>query len=151
MILVDANLLLYAYNTSSEHYEAARRWLELLLSKPHQPVGLAWVTILGFLRISTNPRAFPAPYSLAEAVSFVSGWLAVPAVAVVNPGERHWEILSRLLPAGQARGALVTDAHLAALAIEHGAVLHTTDRDFARFAGLRTLNPVETSPISAGP
>ena len=145
MILVDANLLLYAYNTSSEHYDRARRWLEELLSKPQQPVGLPWATILAFLRISTNSRAFPHPYSISEAASFVSDWLATPAVTLLAPGERHWSVLSGLLPAAQIRGPLVTDAHLAALAIEHGAVLYTTDRDFARFPGLRTVNPLLVS------
>ena len=89
MILVDANLLLYAYNQSSEHHERARRWLEELLSKPQQPVGLPWATILAFLRISTNSHAFPQPYSISEAASFVSDWLATPAVTVLAPGERH--------------------------------------------------------------
>jgi hypothetical protein len=149
MILVDANLLLYAYNSSSEHHHPARRWWEAALSKPRQPVALAWVTILAFLRISTNPRAFPSPYSPAEAASFVSEWLAVPTVGVLNPGERHWQILSELLPAAQVRGALVTDAHLAALAIEHGAVLCTTDRDFTRFTGLKTANPLLPPDITA--
>lgn len=143
MILVDANLLLYAYNTSSEHHGGARRWLEGLLSRPQQPIGLPWATVLAFLRISTNSRAFPSPYSIAEAASFVSDWLANPAVTLLGPGERHWPILSSLLSTAQIRGPLVTDAHLAALAIEHGAVLYTTDRDFARFPGLRTLNPLE--------
>ena len=148
MILVDANLLLYAYNVSSEHHQRARAWLETVLSRPQEPVGLAWTTILAFLRISTNPRAFPAPYSISEAVSFVSAWLDSPATTMVAPGDRHWAILSALLPAAQARAALVTDAHLAALAIEHGAVLYTTDRHFARFSGLRTRNPLEQSSLS---
>lgn len=142
MILLDANILLYAYNRSSPAHDRARRWLEEALSRPRAPVGLPWATILAFLRISTNPRAFPDPYSMSEATSLVSDWLACPAVALVCPGERHWEILHELLLVGQARGALVGDAHLAALAAEHGAVLCTTDRDFARWQGVKIWNPL---------
>ncbi len=142
MILIDANLLLYAYDASSGSHRRAHAWLEGVLSGP-EPFGLAWATILGFLRISTHPRVFASPLSIAEAVSIVSEWLAHPGVRVLDPGERHWAILSELLPASQARGPLVMDAHLAALAIEHGAVLCTTDQDFTRFRGLRRLNPLE--------
>ncbi len=142
MILIDANLLLYAYNSSLEHHQRAREWLEEVLSKPAEPVHLAWVTILGFLRISTNPRAFPKALSVKEALAIVSEWLSLPTVHVLDPGERHWDILTSLLSQGQARGPLVMDGHLAALAIEHGAVLCTSDKDFARFPGLRLLNPL---------
>src|SRR5262252_5658278 len=119
MILIDANLLLYAYNSSLEHHRRAREWLEEVLSRP-EPIRLAWVTILAFLRISTNPRAFPKALSLKEALSIVSDWLSLPTVQVLDPGERHWGIFTSLLSEGQARGALVMDGHLAALAIEHG-------------------------------
>jgi toxin-antitoxin system PIN domain toxin len=141
VILLDANLLLYAYNSSSEHHVAAKRWLEGLLSHS-QSVRLAWISILAFLRISTNPRAYPSPLSPAEASEIVSSWLERPMVAVLDPGERYWAILSQLLTASQSRGALVSDAHLAALAIEHGATLATSDRDFTRFPDLRLLNPL---------
>jgi len=144
MMLLDANLLLYAYDSSSEHHEGARKWLQRVLSQP-EPVALAWTTVLAFLRISTHPRALQRPFSIAEAASIVSGWLAVPALRILQPGEQHWAILSALLAEGQARGPLVMDAHLAALAIEHGASLCTTDRDFARFRELRVVNPLETS------
>lgn len=142
MILLDANLLLYAYNSSFEQHARARAWLERTLSSP-APVGLPWTTILAFLRITTNPRAYPAPLAPAEAAGIVSEWLAHPTVAVVQPGERHWEILSRMLVDSQARGARVSDAHLAALAVEHGGTLYTTDRDFRLFPGLQMLNPLE--------
>ena len=142
MILIDANLLLYGYATGTEHHERARQWLEEVFSEP-APVGLAWLGILAFLRISTHPRIFASPLSIAEAVSAVTSWLTQPSVRILHPGERHWAILSRLLPESQARGELVMDAHLAALAIEHGAVLCTSDRDFARFPDLRVVNPLE--------
>ena len=100
------------------------------------------MTILAFLRISTNPRLQGA-VSLAQAISAMAASLAQPSVSIVHPGERHWSLLRALLPESQARGALVTDAHLAALAIEHGATLCTHDRGFARFRGLRVLYPRE--------
>jgi toxin-antitoxin system PIN domain toxin len=141
VILVDANVLLYAYDTSFEQHPAARRWLQATLTGP-EPVRLAWTTILAFLRIGTNPRAFERPLTVREAVEIASAWLASPTVAIAEPTERHWEILARVLAVAAARGPLVMDAHLATLAIEHGATLCTTDRDFARFPGLRLLNPL---------
>ena len=142
MILIDANLLLYSYNTASEHHHRSREWLQEVMSQP-EPVRLAWITILAFLRISTYPRIFPRPLRIGEALAIVSEWLSLPNVHVLNPTDRHFEILNRLLPAGQASGPLVMDGHLAALAIEHGALLCTTDRDFARFPGVKLLNPFE--------
>lgn len=106
------------------------------------PVGFCWPTILAFLRIATHPRAVVRPLSIAEARGIVDSWLAVPIAALVLPTERHWEILGGLLGSGQASGPLVSDAHLAALAIEHGATLVTNDRDFARFPGLRVEYPL---------
>jgi toxin-antitoxin system PIN domain toxin len=144
VIVVDANLLLYAYDSAAAQHARARVWLEGLLSAA-EPVGLPWASLLAFLRIGTNPRALARPFSIAEATAIVEAWLAQPCVTVVEPGERHWEILSRLLASAQARGPLVPDAHLAALALEHGATLATADRDFARFEGLRTLDPLASS------
>lgn len=144
MILLDANILLYAYNPDFPRHERARAWLQAALSRP-DPVRLAWVSILGFLRISTNPRAFPYPFSAEEASGVVTTWLAQPMVEVLQPGERHWEILRGLLTQSQARGASVTDAHLASLALEHGATLCSSDRDFLKFPGLRLLNPFEST------
>ena len=106
------------------------------------PLGLPWATIVAFLRISTNPRVFERPLTTAEAEAAVSSWLALPSVSTVDPGERYWDVLRDLLHRAQVRGPLVTDAAMAALAIEHGATLCTTDRDFARFPGLRTLDPL---------
>ncbi len=141
MILVDANLLLYAYDTSSEHHEPARRWLEDVLSRA-DPVGLAWATILAFLRIGTHSRVFEHPLSPKEATTIVGQWLSRPNVGILGPTERHWEILGALIVNAQARGSLIPDAHLAALAIEHGAVLFTADLDFSRFEDLQTDDPL---------
>ncbi len=106
------------------------------------PVCLAWQTVLAFLRITTPARVFERPLLVHEAVSIVDSWLQQPATRLVQPTERHWPILSRLLPDAQARGPLVMDAHLAALAIEHGATMCTSDRDFSRFSGLRVVDPL---------
>jgi uncharacterized protein len=142
LILVDANLLLYAYDASAENQRIAQEWLESVF-EGSEPIGLAWVTLLAFLRIGTNPRAFVHPFSIGEAVGVVSDWISQPQAVLVNPGERHWEILRDLIPASQARGPLVMDAHLAAMAIENGATLCTSDRDFARFRGLKVEYPLE--------
>ncbi len=142
MILIDANVLLYAYNPSSGHHPSSKAWLEEVLSQPTQ-VRFAWVTIMAFLRISTDPRAFPQALSISEALETVSEWLTLPNVRVLDPGERHFGILSSLLAKARARGPLVMDGHLAALAIEHGATLCTTDRDFSRFPNVRLINPLD--------
>lgn len=141
MILVDANVLLYAYQPRSEHHRRCRAWVEEAFSG-EEPVCVAWVTVLAFIRISTNPRIFEAPLRAEEAIAAVSSWLARPAVAVLEAGEECWEILRALLVEAQVTGPLVMDAFLAALALENGAILVTTDRDFARFPGLKVENPV---------
>ena len=142
MILIDANILLYAYDPSSPHHQAARGWFETSVAKPEN-IALTWMTILAFIRISTSARPLEHPLSADEAASIVTNWLGRPMFTLLNPGERHWEILQSLMTRGQVHGPLVMDAHLAALAIEHGATLATTDRDFTRFPGLRLLNPLE--------
>jgi toxin-antitoxin system PIN domain toxin len=144
MILVDANLLIYAYNPHAGQHAAARRWLETVVAGP-APVRLAWVTVLAFVRIMTSPQVFRRPLTPSEAVAVVDEWLSAPAVAVLGPEERHWEVMRQMLVEGQAIGPLVTDAHLAALAVEHGATLATTDKDFARFPGLKTINPLDAA------
>ena len=141
MILLDANLLLYAYDSSSAQHRASRAWLESMLSGA-ELVRFAWLTLWAFLRISTNPRAFERPLSITEAEEAIASWLVRPLAGILDAGERHWDILRRLLHDGQATGPLVMDAVLAALAIEHGANLCTTDRDFSRFAGLEWTNPL---------
>jgi hypothetical protein len=143
VILVDANLLLYAYNSSSDHHQASREWLEAALSREER-IGLSWTVLLAFLRLATTPRIFPEPLTMAEAIAIVSDWLARPNVLLLHPTERHWEVLSSLLAVTRIRGRDVTDAHLAALAVEHGATFCTSHRDFARFPGLKTLDPLES-------
>jgi toxin-antitoxin system PIN domain toxin len=142
MILPDLNILLYAYDADSPFHAGAKKWLEDALSGS-EPVALSWHTIIGFLRIGTNPRVFQKPLSIAEAIEIVEEWLACPAVKIAQPTTRHWEILQDMLQTAQAAGNLISDAHLAALAIETGASLVTTDKDFGRFGNrLKTINPL---------
>jgi toxin-antitoxin system PIN domain toxin len=141
LILVDANILLYAYHPRAEQYAKSQAWLEAVLSGPDL-VRFAWLMLWAFLRIATNPRVFDRPLSTAEAEAAISSWLAQPVVGILEPGERHWDILRGLVRDGQAAGPLVMDAVLAAIALEHGATLCTTDRDFARFSGLKWENPL---------
>jgi toxin-antitoxin system PIN domain toxin len=141
MILVDANVLIYAYNPAADQHAAAKRWLESAVAGP-TPVRLAWVTVLAFVRIMTNAQVFRRPFSMTEAVDTVDAWLAHPKVSILEPGDRHWAILRGLLVDCQATGPLSADAFLAALAIEHGATLFTTDRDFGRFPDVTIVNPL---------
>jgi toxin-antitoxin system PIN domain toxin len=141
VIHLDANLLIYAYGSSSPHHDRAQRWLEDTLAD-EESVALAWPTVLAFLRISTNARILEQPLSISEAIEIMGELLEHPLVVLLEPGLRHWNILRDLMVAGQVRGPLVSEAHLAALTIEHGVVLATTDRDFARFPGLRISNPI---------
>jgi uncharacterized protein len=141
VIVVDLNLLIYAVNEDALAHERARRWWERALSGA-ETVGLAWSVILGFIRLTTNPRVMPRPLTPEQAFAVIDDWLAQPIVTSVEATDRHWAILKELLePLGTA-GNLTSDAHLASLAIEHGARLFSTDNDFARFAGLRWLNPL---------
>lgn len=142
MKLVDANLLLYATDQVSPRHRAARSWLERLLSGD-ETVAFAWVVLLAFLRLSTNPRIFERPLPADRAFDVVQAWIAQPCAVIAHPGDRHAELVRQLLrPLGTA-GNLVTDAHLAALAIEHGAELNSADTDFARFSGVRWVNPLD--------
>lgn len=143
MILIDANLLLYSHNSRSARHDASRQWLEATLSG-REPVRFAWLTLWAFLRISTNPRAFEHPLLVDEAEEIVASLLAQPQVGIIEPGDRHWEILRELTRDGQTKAALVMDAALAAIAIEHGSTLYSTDRDFARFTGLKWIDPLRS-------
>ena len=141
MILVDANLLIYAKITSFSQHQAARNWLDHQLNGA-APVGIAWVTLVAFLRIATNPRVSDRPLSMADAWRQVQDWLGCDPVWPTGPTERHQDILGKFLELPGVHGNLVPDAHLAALAVEHGLTLCSTDGDFARFPGLRWLNPL---------
>lgn len=141
MILVDVNIPLYAQDRSSPWHPAARTWFEAVLSG-HEEVRFAMHTLLGFLRLSTNLSIFERALTVDRAIQIVNEWLALPNVGIATPTDRHWQILGELASAGQARGPMLMDAHLAALAIEHGATLATTDRGFARFPDLRFRNPL---------
>lgn len=145
MILPDLNLLVHAYNRDSPVHAGAKRWWEELLSG-NSNVALAWVVALGFLRLVTNRTVVVEPLPVEKACDIVGSWLARPQVAVLHPGERHAAILFELLRTLGTAGNLTTDAHLAALAIEHDCELHSTDSDFSRFSGLRWRNPLTTRP-----
>ena len=143
MILVDANLLIYAGVDSFQQHPRAREWLDERLNGP-APVGLPWTSLLSFLRISTNPRVFQKPASIADAWRQVQDWLGCERAWNPQPTERHREILGGLLAASDVQANLVQDAHLATMAIEHGLILCFTDGDFARFPGLRWENPLRS-------
>jgi toxin-antitoxin system PIN domain toxin len=141
MILPDINLLLHAYNSDSSRHSAARAWWEALLSGT-RPVGLTWAAMLGFIRIATHRQILQNPLPVHNACAHVRTWLGQPYVVILDPGPRHAEILFGLLESLGTAANLTTDAHLAALAIEHQAELHSTDVDFGRFQGLRWMNPL---------
>lgn len=140
-ILVDANLLIYAYNGAAVQHIAARDWLEARLTGPVR-VGLPWPNLLAFLRVVTHPRLFPRPVETGDAWKQVANWLSSDVAWIPLPTERHAETLGELLALPGVRANLVHDADLAALAIEHGLTLCSTDGDFARFPGLRWQNPL---------
>jgi toxin-antitoxin system PIN domain toxin len=141
VILVDANLLLYAEDSSSEHHAVARAWWDAQLSGV-EPVALCWPVLNAFIRIGTNARLHQQPLLLGEAIDRVQSWLEQPCVRLIHPGDQHWALFQQLLRGGKAVGNLVSDAHLAALAVEHNCVLQSTDADFSRFRGLKWRNPI---------
>ena len=141
MIIPDVNILIHAYDSDFPRHQAAKSWWEESLNLS-RPVGLPWATILGFIRIVTGRSILIKPLRAGEAVRIVQSWLEQPAVRLVVPGERHGEILFRLLEELGTAGNLTTDAHLAALAIEYQAEIASTDSDFGRFPGLRWFNPL---------
>jgi uncharacterized protein len=141
VIVLDANVLLYAYDAAAPHHTKARLWLEDVLSGG-TPVGLPWQTVGAFLRIVTNRKLPGARATVETAARIGDQWLAQPNVRLLAQGEGHWPILREMMIDGQASGPLAADAQLAAVTIEYGGTLHTTDRDFARFPGLRWVNPL---------
>jgi len=142
VIVLDANILLYAYDVNSEKHAKALAWVEQVLSDA-TPVGLPWQTVAAFIRVVTNPRLPGKRFTPEEAAQIVDQWLDQPNVRLLAPSDQHWIIFRQMMIDGQARGPLVSDAQLAALATEYGGILQTTDRDFARFPGLRWSNPLE--------
>ena len=144
MILVDANLLIYATTERAVQHEAAKAWLEERLNSGVR-VGLPWVSLLAFVRITTNPRVFERPLSVERATTQVSDWLALATVWTPAATQQHARLLTQLLSEVGSGGNLVTDAHLAALSLEHGLTLCSTDRDFAKFKGVTWRNPLEGS------
>ncbi len=140
MQLVDANVLLYAVNEDAPQHDAARRWLDGVLAGA-EPVGFAWVALLAFLRLATRAGLFPRPLSVDEAAGVIELWLEQPAAVVVHPTARHLGLLRGLLAESGGAANLVNDAHLAVLALEHGAEVVSFDRDFERFEGVRRRSP----------
>ena len=140
MRLVDANVLIYAVNEASAQHEAARFWLDQALGG-EETVGFAWSVVLAFLRLTTHPAVFAQPLDPARATATVRAWTEQPTARLIDPTPRHLDVLSGLLAEAGTATNLVSDAHLAALAIEHDAVLVTFDADFGRFRGLRTERP----------
>jgi hypothetical protein len=141
VILVDANVLIYAINVDSPHHKPARRWLETALSGT-RPIALAWIVILAFLRLTTRRGILARPLPPERALAFVDDWLAQPCVRAVGPGPSHWAILRNLLREAGTAGNLTSDAHLAALALELGAAVCSLDADFGRFPGVERISPL---------
>ena len=146
MIIPDINLLVYAHNKAAALHAPARDWWEELIGR-QQPVGLAWVVAFGFVRLVTHPAVLTMPLSPADALARVRGWLAQPEVRLIDPGPRHLQLVDDLFRATSVAGSLTTDTHLAALAIENQAELHSNDADFSRFPGLRWVNPLAERAI----
>jgi toxin-antitoxin system PIN domain toxin len=141
MIIADVNLLVYAHNKAAPLHERSRQWWEDLITRQH-PVGLPWAVAFGFVRLVTHASVMLHPLPPVEAVARVRGWLAQPEVRIVEPGPRHLAIVEELFRATGVAGSLTTDSHLAALAIENQADLHSNDSDFRRFPGLRWVDPL---------
>ena len=144
MILPDINLLIYALDDTSKHHSRAKQWWENQLSGS-QLIGFSWTVLLGLIRLVTNPRIYVNPYSPSEILGVVGTWLEQPHVKIIHPSDQHFALLAKLIEQVGTAGNLTTDAHLAALAIERGLILQTTDADFARFPGLKWNNPLPGS------
>lgn len=143
MIVPDVNLLVYAHNEAASAHPAARRWWEELFRK-ERTIGLPWAVVFGFVRLVTHPLVLTDPIAPGEALATVRDWLERDHVQILEPGGRHLDIVAELFESTGVAGGLTTDTHLAALAIEHNAELHSNDADFRRFPGLRTVNPLRS-------
>lgn len=141
MIVVDVNILIYAYNAGAPQHRVARQWVENAFTGGEH-IGLPWAVAHAFLRLTTDGPSMTKPFSIEEASAIVEDWLGAPAVTMLSPGVRYWPILRDLIIGNGLRGSLISDAHIAALAIEHDASVCTTDRDFRRFANVRVINPL---------
>lgn len=141
MILTDANLLIFAYNEHSPEFDSARAWLTKCLSSS-KPFAFSWLSIMAFVRVTTNKKLFIKPYSTKEAFEVVENWLSAPGSLILAPGDEHLSIVKRLATESGIYGTGLTDAHVAALAIEHGVTLASSDSDFAKFTGLKWINPL---------
>jgi hypothetical protein len=147
VIVVDANLLIYSYDLSSADHKKSVDWIERVFSGT-EAVGLPWQSVSAFLRVVTNRQLPGIRVSVDEAVAVVEEWLQAPNVQILVPGDQHWSLLKQMILEGRASGPLVSDAEIAALTVEYGGMLHTADRDFARFPGLRWVNPlVQKMPL----
>lgn len=143
MTLLDANLLLYAVNGDAPDHAEARKWVEETFAGERGPVGLTWLTLVAFVRISTNPRALRNPFTIEEALDQIAEWIALPTVEIISPGYDHVRHFDSICRASNAKANLITDAHLAAIALEHDCDLASCDNDFARFPGIRWINPLK--------
>lgn len=149
MLCVDANVLVYAHRRDVREHAPYAAWLERA-RRASEPLGVPTLSLAAFLRLVTNPRVFPDPTPLEEALRFADALRSSPNHVAIEPGPRHWTIFRELSVAADARGNLVPDAYLAAVAIEHGALMCSADRDFARFPGLRWRHPLDDGPPSGG-
>jgi toxin-antitoxin system PIN domain toxin len=141
LIVPDISLLLYAHDDHSQFHQKAKAWWEGAVNGD-ESVGIPWVVTLGFVRLSTSRTIFRFPWTVDESMAVVSRWFDSPVVWPIHPGDRHLRVLSQLMQSAQGGGKLVTDAHLASIAIEHRATLHSHDRDFQRFSGLIIHDPL---------
>jgi len=141
MIIPDINLIVYAYDETSPFHKRSREWWETLIGGD-EIIGLPWAVVVGFLRLVTHPRVFATPVTIEVALTRVDSWIRRRNIVMIDPGSRHWELLSEMLGQVRLGGKLVNDAHIAALALAYRAELYTNDRDFERFSGLLLRNPL---------
>ena len=145
MIIIDANLLIYAIDLDSPHHKISCSWFERILNGS-ELIGLPWIVLLAFLRITTRAGVLQKPMAVEQAVAYCQSWLDLGSVRFLVPGRNHWPIFRNLLLSVGTAGNLTSDVHLAALALEHGCTLYSADHDFKRFPGITHVNPLAGSP-----